>query len=156
MDMDLDGVVSQVVVQQELPLVPEHALRVVPEAVEAQDIAVVVQELLQSFKENEEPESYLFPVFAVGVVGYTGRVIEAHPELGEKVLCKRVTVGHSERAHSFLEECFKTQSLKEQKDILTDGFLLRMPSGGGPAPQRGTAPPPDSDETTAPVKDDVL
>lgn len=45
--MDLYGVISQEVVQYELPGVPEHALCVVPEAVEAQDFAVMLQELLQ-------------------------------------------------------------------------------------------------------------
>jgi len=58
----------------------------------------IIDILNKSLEENEEPESYLFPVFAVGVIGYTDRVIEAHPKLGEKVLCKRVTVGHSEHA----------------------------------------------------------
>lgn len=45
--MNLYGVVSQEVVQYELPQVPEHALGVVPEAVEAQNFAVELQELLQ-------------------------------------------------------------------------------------------------------------
>lgn len=44
---DLYGVVSQEVVQYELSGVPERGICVVPEAVEAQDFAVVVQELLQ-------------------------------------------------------------------------------------------------------------
>lgn len=44
---DLYGVINQEVVQYELPQVNINALWVIPEAVEAQDFAVMVQELLQ-------------------------------------------------------------------------------------------------------------
>lgn len=46
--MNLYGVISQEVVQYEFSRVPEQSLCVIPEAEEAQDFAVMVQELLQS------------------------------------------------------------------------------------------------------------
>ena len=44
---DLNGVISQEVVQHHLPLVPKHVVCVVPVAIEAQHMTVVVQELFQ-------------------------------------------------------------------------------------------------------------
>lgn len=59
------------------------------------DIVVIAWECL---KKMSDSDAYLFPEVAVGVIRHGGTVIYAHPKFCEKVPCKRVTVGHSERA----------------------------------------------------------
>lgn len=53
---DLDGVVCQKVVQLHPAVVPEHAVRVVPVAVELQHMAVTVQELPESVQLLVRPQ----------------------------------------------------------------------------------------------------
>lgn len=47
---------------------------------------------------DSDSEAYLFSQVAVGVIGYSGGVVHAHPKFCEKVPCERVTVGQSECA----------------------------------------------------------